>query len=184
MCDRISMFGLFVRDGDTDYVTNQDFGECINTLFIKDSGTYLNLSEAVEQEVITLEQVLEVEWNFDVFATMPLLSHTTFDNMVFRTATSTTTLEDIYGMDVEEEIERLLQFSESLYQIFIVNYYPESVNGIGFIDVYNDDVLILTLEVYDEGIYDPVADAFQEVYASELHGLFLAAETLSERLTN
>ena len=183
-CDRISVFGLFVRDGDIDYVTNVDFGECISTLFVKDGGTYLNLTEAVELEVISLQDVLDVNWDFDVFATMPLLSHTTFDNMVFRTATTTTTLEDIYGIDVEEEIDRILQFSESLYQRFIVDYFPETVNGIGFIDVYNDDVLVLTLEVYDEGIYDPVAEAFQEVYSSELHGLFLAAETLSERITN
>ncbi len=43
-CDRISRFGLFARDGEDDYVTDSDFGDCRFTYYVKDSGTVYSLT--------------------------------------------------------------------------------------------------------------------------------------------
>lgn len=164
-CDRISVFGLFVRDGDYDYVTDKDFGECLNTLFVKDGGIFHNLSEGVILELFTIEDVLEVDWDFDVFATHDLLDYTQVDSFIF-----TTTESEIF--DDKDVIDRALGISESVYQKFIVGYSPSSLELVGYIEVYFDESLIVTLVVYEEGIYDPLTEGFQERYTSELYGLF------------
>lgn len=164
-CDRISQFGLFVRDGDDDYVTNEDFGECMNTLFIKEDGTYYNLTEAVSLSLFTIDDVLDVDWDFDVYDTHNLLEYTEVDYFIFKTSVSET-------YDDTDSIERVLNISESVYQKYIIGYNPTSMDIIGEIEVYHNDLLIVTLVVYDQGIFDPSTEGFQESYSSELHGLF------------
>lgn len=164
-CDRISSFGLFVRDGDNDYVTNKDFGECMNTLFVKDGGLYHNLSEGLVLGLYTIEDVLEVDWDFDVYATHELLHYTEVDSFVFVTSESET-------YDDADGIQRVLDISGSVYQKFIVGYSPTSMQSIGEIQVYFEETLIVTLIVYEEGIYDPLTEGFQERHSSELQGLF------------
>lgn len=164
-CDRISQFGLFVRDGDDDYVTNEDFGECLNTLFVKEGGTYYNLTEAVSLSLFTLDEVLDVDWDFDVYDTHNLLDYTEVDYFIFKTSVS-----EIY--DDTDSIERVLNISESVYQKYIIGYSPSSMDSLGEIEVYHDDLLMVTLVVYEQGIFDPTTEGFQESYSSELHGLF------------
>lgn len=164
-CDRISRFGLFVRDGDDDYLTDKDFGECMSTLFIKENGDYHNLSQALTLELFEIDDILEIEWDFDVYHTHALLDYTEVDYFIFRT-----NVDELY--DDSENIERVLEISESIYQSFIIGYLPDSLTEIGFIDVYYDEMLVGTLEVSEQGIYDPFTGAFQESYTSELFGLF------------
>jgi len=165
VCDRISQFGLFVRDGEDDYVTKEDFGECINTLFIKDNSIYYNLSEAVQLDFFTIDDILGVEWDFDVYDTHDLLDYTAVDYFIFKTDVSE-------KYDDSDSIERVLDISESVYQKFIIGYRPETMNLLGYIEVFHDETLIVTLEVYEQGIYDPFTDGFQESNVSELQGLF------------
>ena len=166
-CDRISAFGLFVRDGDDDYVTNNDFGECLNTLFIKDGGTYYNLTEALNLDLFTIADVLDVDWEFDVYETHVLLDYTDVDYLVFK-ATDAVTYDDA------DSIERVLNISESVYQKFLLGYSPSTMDLLGHIEVYHDEILIVTLDVYQQGIFDPTTDGFQESNSSELHGLFVS----------
>lgn len=165
VCDRISRFGLFVRDGEEDYLTDKDFGECMNTLFVKEKGDYYNLSQALTLELFVIEDVLEVEWDFAVYPTHTLLDYTEVDYFVFRTSVS-----EVY--EDADNIERVLEISESIYQSFIIGYYPDTLTSIGYIDVFHNETLIVTLEVYEQGIFDSLTTAFQESYTSELFGLF------------
>jgi hypothetical protein len=165
-CDRISAFGLFVRDGESDYVTDKDFGECKNTLYVKQDGTFYNLSEALELDMFTIEQVLSTDWNFTVYETHSLLYYIDVESLIFSNYTESETYNDM------ENIERVLEISESIYQRFIIDYLPQNLSPIGEISVLKDGDIIVVLEVYEQGIYDPFTNAFQESYASELFGLF------------
>lgn len=167
-CDKISKFGLFVRDGDDDYVTAKDFGECLSTLFVRSNGDYLNLSNAIDFDLFSIEAVLEVDWDFKVYETHPLLEYTEVDYFVFHKG------EDSQTYDDSDNITRVLEISESIYQRFIIEYYPKLTLSLGTIDVYYDTSLVATLIVYEEGIYDPTTDAFQEMHSSELYGLYLS----------
>lgn len=171
-CDRISRFGLFIRDGENDYVTDTDFGECVYTLFVKHGGNYLNLTEALTMNLFSIDDVLAIEWDFYVFETHALLYNITYDDMVFRDANNTVILSEYYEEEMEQELIRLNEISQSFYQLFIVDYYPSTTSSWGFIDVYQNDELLVTLEVFTEGIYDPATNAFQEEHSSELHGLY------------
>lgn len=173
-CDRISMFGLFVRDGDLDYVTNKDFGECQNTLYVKDGGNYYSLSEGVSNNLFTLDDVINVDWDFNVYETHDLLDYTEVDNFVFINSESTVNFGDFYMGNLETELERILSISESVYQKFIIDYTPDNLTAIGTIDVYFEGNVVASLTVYEEGIFDSSTNAFQESYTSELFGLYQA----------
>ena len=100
-----------------------------------------------------------------MYETHDLLNYTDVDYFVLKTDVS-----EIY--DDTDSIERVLDISESVYQKFIIGYRPETMSLLGYIEVFHDETLIVTLEVYEQGIYDPFTDGFQESNVSELQGLF------------
>jgi len=165
-CDRISPFGLFVREEENDYVTDKDFGECKNTLYVKKNGTFYNLSEAIELDFFTIEEVLSIDWKFAIYETHSLLYYTDVESFIFSNDSESITYTDV------ENIERVLGISESIYQKFIIDYLPANLTQIGEISVLNGEGTFVVLEVYEEGIYDPFTNAFQERYTSEIFGLY------------
>jgi hypothetical protein len=165
-CDRISKWNLFVRDGENDFLTDYDFIDCRNTYYVKSGSSVLSLTDGIEEGLFTLEEVLAVDWDFEVYETYNFLSDIDASYFEFET-------DHVVVYDDLDNINRIKDISQSFYQKFIVGYSPQSFTLIGTIRIYDDnDQLLQTLDVYDIGIYIQELNAYQEYMNSEIYGLF------------
>jgi len=169
MCDTLVPYELFMRDGDNSY-SGPQFTDCGHTLYVKDNGSFITLTEAIENDLFTAQDVLDIDWSFKVFETHRFVDYLALDYLVFTVEGQ----EDIL-FDNNTELVRLLENADSFYQSFLIDYEPLMSNPIlGYIEVYSSSGLEVTLTVFECGIYDPLMESFQLVENSEVHAAFLS----------
>lgn len=167
-CSRISQFGVFF-ESDDEYYLGPPFGNgCQDTLFVIDNNEYITLTMALERDVFTKEDILSVDWDFEIYENFPLNDYGDLTKLVFE-YTNSETVE----FDDPAELARLLENSDSVFQHMIIGYSYSNSSIKGSIKWYNNDELIVEFDVYEYGICDTELNAcVDDSGSNELYAVY------------
>lgn len=167
-CDRIAPFVVFYED-DGEYYLGRGFSECRDSLYIKHKGSYIDLSSAISKGLITKSDIDSVEWDFPILESHFLLDYLEVDYFVFRYESKELVFDDY------QAIEELLEEENLPYELFVVDGVDIEISNydvLGYIDVFSNNQIEVTLTVTSEGLYDQHMNSFQYAYGSTLFSWF------------
>jgi hypothetical protein len=172
-CEASHPFRLFARDGEEDYVTDYDFIDCATTYFIREDGAYVNFNEALDEDYISMEDILAVEWPFELYQTEVFGDYLELDSDISMTFNFNGTS---YQYNDLGDIEWLIENSDSVYQAFLIDYLPlastDDMNALGSIVIVKGTSVLAELIVFEEGIFNPASLGFQLKQNSTLYSVY------------
>lgn len=164
-CDAfIEGYALFATDGDKSYyVTDSIEGYCTTTFYIKINERYLNLSQAIEEEYLVIEDIESIDWDFEIYEgfTQTVIGNVTkieykaSKKILERSFSFPSPVHQLELTD-QNEINETMNALET--GLFLKGYAPVGLDT-GTLLVYIDDI-IYEFILYGPGIYDVRNDAF------------------------
>ena len=166
-CDKISGWDVFIVDGDDIYVVKgAGINSCNSTLYIKDFGAFISLSEALEQGILELDDILNHNWDFVIYKSSNPFKGLEIDKIIV-------TDEVNYSEDIiidEESIimDIVIEFNYS-YTGFISGYDYGDEEVLSYIEVYDVHENIYHFELRTNGLLFVDENTFSDYYSNYFH---------------
>jgi len=166
-CDRISPWGVFIKYDGEYYITQTNFGNCSSTLYIKESSKYLTLTQALEQEILEIDDVLNREWDFTIYETYDVIGNISIEKIEVSNETND---DDSYTITDLEHISQV-KMNWAFYELFVLEYDYRDEEVLGYVTIYDTVENVYHFEVRANGILYVEEDMFCEFYDTNFHQL-------------